>query len=285
MKGAAMKLEPSAVRLRFVPLDRLLLHEEDDPYRTKRLVLTLQHDGKLRNPPLVAEQDGYYIVLDGATRTTALREMGMRDVLVQIVDYYAEEVQLFSWNHVLAGLSHNRLLATLADVEGVTLQPVDADTACRRLGTRDILACLVMRNGAWFAVLADGAAEPTNEQRADLLCRFVGEYRGKTEVHRTVENDLLALIKEYPTLTGVIIFPTFSPAEVAHVALNGSKVPMGITRHIVAGRALGLNAPLEMLTDAQSLEAKNVWLEDLILQRLKVNKVRLYQEPVIVFDE
>jgi hypothetical protein len=142
-----------------------------------------------------------------------------------------------------------------------------------------------MRNGAWFAALADGAAEPTNQQRADLLRRFVAEYRGKTEVHRTVESDLRTLIEEYPTLTGVIIFPTFAPAEVAHIALNGSKVPMGITRHIVAGRALGLNVPLEMLTDAQSLEAKNAWLDDLILQRLKVNKVRLYQEPVIVFDE
>jgi hypothetical protein len=60
---------------------------------------------------------------------------------------------------------------------------------------------------------------------------------------------------------------------------------MGITRHVVAGRALGMDVPLEWLTDSQSLEAKNAWLNDLILQRLKANKVRLYQEPVFVFDE
>jgi hypothetical protein len=106
-----MKLEPSALQLRFVPLEALLLHEEDDPFRVKRLTLTLQREGKLRNPP------------------------------------------------------------------------------------------------------------------------------------------------------------------------------MGITRHMVAGRTQGLDVPLEMLTDSQSLEAKNAWLKELIAKRLQANKIRLYQEPVFVFDE
>ena len=87
-----MKLDAADIQLRFVPLDRLLLHEEDDPYRVKRLILSLQREGRLRNPPIVAENGGNYIVLDGATRTTALREMGLRDVVVQIVDYGAETV-------------------------------------------------------------------------------------------------------------------------------------------------------------------------------------------------
>jgi hypothetical protein len=276
-----MKLEPSAIQLRFVPLDRVLLHEEDDPYRVKRLALTLKREGKLRNPPLVAEQTGQYIVLDGATRTTALREMGYRDVLVQIVDYHAETVQVSAWHHVIAGLSHNRLLATLADVDGLTLQPVDADAACRMLGTREIAAAVVMRNGQWFAVLCEG----DHTQRATMLCRLVSEYRGKAEVHRTVELDLPLLIREYADLTAVIAFPAFSPDEICQITFSGAKVPMGITRHVVAGRALGLDIPLEILTDAQTLEAKNEWLQRTILERLKANKVRLYQEPVFVFDE
>src|SRR5574341_581272 len=193
-----MKLEPSAIQLRFVPLNRLLLHEEDDPYRVKRLALTLKTEGKLRNPPIVAEQADHYIVLDGATRTTALREMGYRDVLVQIVDYHADTIQVGAWHHVLVGLSHNQLLSTLADVEEVTLQTVDADSACRMLGTREIIACVVMRNGQWFAVLGDGDPQPDNNRRAALLCQLVAEYRGKAEVHRTVDVDLPALIGEYP---------------------------------------------------------------------------------------
>lgn len=280
-----MKLDASAIRLQFVPLDQLLLHEEDDPYRTKRLMVMLKHDGKLRNPPLVAEQDGHHIVLDGATRTTALREMAYRDALVQIVDYHGETVQVRAWHHVLAGAAHNRLLATLADVEGITLQSVDAEAACRLLGVGDILATIAMRNGQWFAVLCDDNPQPDIQQRADLLCRLVAEYRGKLEVHRTVELDLPPLIAEYPDLTAVVIFPVFKPAEISQIAFNGAKLPMGITRHVVAGRALGVDVPLEMLTADQPLESKNAWLNALILQRLKANKVRLYQEPVFVFDE
>ena len=276
-----MKLEPTAIKIRFVPLDRMWLHEEDDPYRVKRLILALQHDGRLRNPPIVAEHGEAYIVLDGATRTTALREMGYRDVLVQIVDYYADSLQLKAWHHVLAGLPQNRLLASLADVEGVTLQPVDAETADRMLATREIMACVVMPNGQQFAVLVEG----DNNRRATLLCQLVAEYRGKAEVHRTAEVDLPTLSVEYPELTAVLVFPSYSPDEIIEIAMHGAKVPMGITRHVVAGRALGLDVPLEMLTDAQSLDAKNAWLDDLIHKRLQGNKIRLYQEPVFVFDE
>ena len=276
-----MKLEPASIRLRFVALDRIRLHEEDDPYRAKRLIVSLQHDGKLRNPPIVAEHGGWYVVLDGATRTTALREMGYRDALVQIVDYYAETIQVKAWHHVLAGLSHNQFMASLAEVDCVTLQPVDSGSAEQLLADHEIAALLVMRNGMYFAVLCQGSLQ----KRAELLCELVAVYRGKTEVHRAVEVDLPTLIKEYPDLTAVIIFPTFSPRELLEIAVNGAKVPMGITRHLVGGRALGLDIPLEMFTDKQSLAEKNAWLEDLIARRLKANKVRLYQEPVFVFDE
>jgi len=279
-----MKLDPSSIQLRFVALDRMVLHEEDDPFRAKRMIISLNHDGKLRNPPLVVEHGDRYIVLDGATRTTALREMGYRDALVQIVDYYSGAIQVGVWHHVLAGLSHNQLLATLADVDGVTLQSMDADAACNMLGTHEIVACVVMRNGQWFGVLCDDSKADGNRQ-ADLLCRLVAEYRGKTEVHRVVELDIPALVKEYPQLTAVIAFPAFSPSQITQIAMNGSKVPMGITRHMVAGRALGMDVPLSMFTAAQSLEEKNVWLNDTILKRLQANKIRLYQEPVFVFDE
>ncbi|MBI5291781.1 MAG: hypothetical protein HY872_07890 [Chloroflexi bacterium] len=280
-----MKLVPAAIQLRFVPLASLLLHEEDDPYRAKRLILTLKHDGKLRNPPLVARHEDYYIVLDGATRTTALREMGYRDALVQIVDYHGEAVTVGAWHHVLAGLPPSHVLSSLANVDGVTLQSVDAQTADRMLASREISSCVVMRNGQQYAVLCDGGPQPDDNVRANLLCRMVAEYRGKTPVHRTVEEDLPTLIAEYPDLTAVIKFAAFSPDEICNIALNGAKVPMGITRHLVAGRVLGLDVPLDMLTDAQTLEAKNAWLEDQILKRLQANKVRLYQEPVFVFDE
>ena len=276
-----MKLEPSSIQLRFVPLEQMLLHEEDDPIRVKRLMHALRTYSKLRNPPILAEHEGCYIVLDGATRTTALSEMKCRDALVQVVDYYGEAIKVSTWHHVLVGMPQNYLLSCLADVDDITLQPVDPGTAKRMLDAREIACCVVMRNGQQFAVLCTD----NNVERARLLCELVAVYRGKAEVHRTVEVDLPTLIEEYSELSAVIVFPPFSPDEIIQVAMNGAKMPMGITRHLVSGRALGLDVPLDMLGDAQALESKNEWLREQIGKRLQTNKIRLYQEPVFIFDE
>ena len=274
-------LEPSEIRLRFVPLEKLLPHEEDDPYRVKRIVDAITRDGFLRNPPVVAEYESRYVVLDGATRVSALTSMRYRDILVQIVDYDTETVDLSVWNHVVVGMSPDELLSNIADIDGFTIQRVDDTTALNRLGARDIEACVIMRNGSQFAVLCEGDVC----DKADLLCQLVSVYRGKADVHRTAAINVPLLIKEYPNLSAVVAFPVYSPQDVVKIALNGSKIPMGVTRHLIAGRALGLNIPLEKFNDSLSLEEKNKWLDETVSQRLQANKIRLYQEPVFVFDE
>ena len=274
-------LEISELRLSFVPLEKLLPHEEDDPVRVKRIVSSLSRDGFLRNPPIVAEYQSRYVVLDGATRVSALISMGFRDVLAQIVDYSQETVDLNVWHHVIVGLSPDQLLVNLADVDGLTIQRIDATTVRQLLDARNIEACIIMRNGTQFAVLCEGDIC----DKADLLCRLVSVYRGKAEVHRTTHFDLPPLIKQYPYLSAVVAFPVFLPSDVIQIAFNGGKIPMGVTRHLIPGRALGLNIPLEKMGDTPSLEEKNAWLDDLVRQRIRMNKVRLYPEPVFVFDE
>jgi len=274
-------LEISELRLSFVALEKLLPHEEDDPVRVKRIVSALSRDGFLRNPPIVAEYQSRYVVLDGATRVSALISMGFRDVLAQIVDYSQETVDLNVWHHVIVGLSPDQLLVNLADVDGLTIQRIDATTVRQLLDARNIEACIIMRNGTQFAVLCEGDIC----DKADLLCRLVSVYRGKAEVHRTTHFDLPPLIKQFPYLSAVVAFPVFLPSDVIQIAFNGGKIPMGVTRHLISGRALGLNIPLEKLGDSSSLEEKNSWLDDLIRQRIRTNKIRLYPEPVFVFDE
>ena len=43
--------------------------------------------------------------------------------------------------------------------------------------------------------------------------------------------------------------------------------------------------PLEVSTRDDTQEDKNAWLEQQIRMRLHANKIRLYQEPVFVFDD
>ncbi|MBI3535945.1 MAG: ParB N-terminal domain-containing protein, partial [Chloroflexi bacterium] len=87
--------------LRIVSLNDVVLHEQIENKRVEKLIERLKQDRLLKNPPIVSEFQDKYIVLDGASRTTALRQMNCRDVVVQIVDYTAPGIVLETWNHML----------------------------------------------------------------------------------------------------------------------------------------------------------------------------------------
>ena len=71
--------------LKVVPLEKVVLHEKTDPRRVEKLAQRLAADGRLSNPPMVVATDGKYVVLDGATRITALKQMEYPHTVVQVV--------------------------------------------------------------------------------------------------------------------------------------------------------------------------------------------------------
>ncbi len=277
-------LTPSNLQLRIVPVHALQLHEEDDPRRVKQLMKYLVRDGKLKNPIIVAEltdRPGKFVVLDGATRTSALEKLEVSTALVQVVDYLSPNIELKVWHHVISGFPPHRILSGLSSMHDLKVRPTDSNFNVPDLGSMRILACLTLREESKFVVLIEGDVY----ELAMRLCDMVSIYRGKAVVHRSAEVNLVNLIEEYPDMTTVVSFPQFTPAEIMQIASNGNKVPMGITRHLITGRALGLCAPLELLRSEESLEAKNQWLAQQIRHRLHGNKIRLYQEPVFIFDD
>src|SRR5437764_12776107 len=80
-------MEASELNLSIVSLQNVLLHEEIETKRVNKLVERLRTDRILKNPPMVAEvrDNGTprYVVLDGASRSSALRVLNVRDMLVQ----------------------------------------------------------------------------------------------------------------------------------------------------------------------------------------------------------
>ena len=99
--------------LRVLPMDALLLHEQADKKRVARLETRLHKDGYLKNPPIVAPIPGTerYVVLDGANRTSAVRRIGCPHLLVQVVDYNSNSVQLLTWHHLITGRGPDTFLA------------------------------------------------------------------------------------------------------------------------------------------------------------------------------
>ena len=113
------------VVLRIVHSKDLIGHEEVDPTRVEGLLRRLQSDGVLKNPPVVARAGSQHVVLDGVTRVAALRKMGIRDVLVQIVDYDGPRIDLDSWCHVIVGMRGKELLTAVRSHGGLEVQYTD----------------------------------------------------------------------------------------------------------------------------------------------------------------
>lgn len=268
--------------LRFASLNDVLLHEQVEARRVERLITQLKTDWLLKNPPVVTQYDGKYILLDGATRVTALKRIHCRDVVVQVVDYAMPGLVLETWNHMLLDLPAGELLDALARIPGVQVQATSADGAEQALTDRASFATIVQADGRVFSLVADSARL---ERQAELLNEVVGAYEGRGEMYRVAYTDLERLLAEHGRLTALVVFPRFRPEEIRRVALDRTKLPMGITRHIIPGRVLHINIPLGILDRDQPLETKNAWLDNWMKEKMIERHVRYYQEPVFLFDE
>jgi hypothetical protein len=282
---AMTRLKTDVPRLLFVPADALLLHEDVDVRRVEPLVERLQTDGVLKNPPVAAPvaakgsagYDGHrYVILDGANRTTALWKLGAPHHLVQVVDYH--EVELDTWGHLVTGISQEMFTQSLAKAR-LNLDLSTRQDARERLARREIAASIATPGGEVHALT--GRAPETQALR-----RLTSVYNGRSIIHRVTTDNLAELLPYHDDLTALIRFPRYTRDEILYLASSGHKLPTGITRHVIPGRALRVNLPLSVLMDeGRTTEGKNEWLHSWIAHKLAGREIRYYQEATFLFDE
>jgi len=268
--------------LRVVETSRLVLHEEVDAARVGRLSQALQRDGMLRNPPIAAAlADGRAMVLDGANRVTALAALGVPHAVVQLVEYEGPEVTLGTWRHYVrepGGRRGSPLRARAAELPNSWAVPVAAD-GDGQLATGGAGATVVDRHGG---VLVGGGA--TLPEVAALLRRLVRLYRDEADFYRVDSGDLAALEAEYGP-GSLVVFPRFSKDTVRQLAVGAERLPAGITRHLIHGRALRLNTPLAWLAAPDASASKQTQLDATLQRRYLDHGVRYYSESTFLFDE
>lgn len=260
--------------LRIVAKEDVLLHEQTDPQRVERLVQALRNDAFLRNPPVVAEAGGRYVVLDGATRTTALSVLDCRHLVVQVVPY-STHVKLEAWYHLLPMPTAKEVIKGLGGPKGA----VGLDTARRALDERSAVAAVVVNEDEAYLL------SPSADDANTALRKLVHSYGNFGEVHRIVHSDLQSVVRSEESVGAVVLFPPWKPEEIIRAATQNDLLPAGITRHIIPGRALNINVSLDILQLDATMDAKSEWLERWLTQKIMAKKVRFYHESVFVFDD
>jgi hypothetical protein len=265
--------------LRIVPLNSVFLHENVDPRRVERLAKRLEADDLLVNPPIVIEAGDRYVVLDGATRTTALKQLGYQHTVVQLVSP-DEDLRLRTWYHTVRGADPTQLIKRIDDLPEIVMVEHESPKALGAVLARKRLCYLHTVEYRIFLVRAASGVDDL-----EALNQVTKTYIDTSDLTRTLTTDMNTLRQEYPDLTALVVFPQYTVEQVLQIARNSQLLPSGITRFIIPGRVLRLNVELDYLKSDRSLDEKNTWLDQLVAKKLLKGRVRYYQEPVYLLDE
>jgi hypothetical protein len=239
----------SSADLRILPITKIIPHEGYDPCRVRRLVRSFQMTNILFEPLIVTEHHGSFILLDGATRTQAFKELSISQAAVQVVRYRKPDVQLQTWNHVILDIPTSALLSELEAKPGFSTEP-SFEFPNAALDLDGAVAQIITPSGECFRVINSNPGLGI----AWVLNQIVDIYRGSARVYRSTQLNQQLLRESYPGFYTAIKFPRFHPSDVIEGAVSGDHFPMGITRHIIAERVKNLNLPLNILRGRCSSE-------------------------------
>ncbi len=271
--------------LKIIAADHVIVHEQHDAQRSGPLVASLEASGILRNPPIVAPLDDgskRYMVLDGANRTTALQQMGFEHTLVQVVKPDSPGLDMKTWNHVIWTMPPEELMARLRAIPHLQFEQIEEKEGLRKLLNNHVLIWVQLPDER---VYVGTTPEADLFEQIKTLGAIVDTYVNAAKMDRTKVRQISAVKDLYTDLTGLLVFPPIEVPQVLEVCSAGDLFPAGVTRFIVAPRALRVNYSLADLAADISLEEKNTKLDQWVKERVAGKGVRFYLEPTVLFDE
>jgi L-serine kinase (ATP) / ParB family transcriptional regulator, heme-responsive regulator len=253
-------LIPSLNDLRLVELERLILHEAHDENRLASLRVRIDAEGEQRNPVIVSSQGDCCLVLDGAHRVRALKDLGCWLVLAQFVE---PPERAESWAHLLDGVG-------LDMVRGVEEIEVSERYTGPPLAEVEIA-------GGKKIYLRSREEGLLAEVRA--LWALQSLYPEGVVVRRIEPNGRLGLAEG----EAMVRYRPFTPGELVEIVRSGAVLPAGITRFHVRERVLDVRYPLEKLHDGDA-PSRNAELKAFVKRLWEENRIRYYEEPVVLFE-
>lgn len=282
----AMKPLEGVPHLELVPTDCIRFHENPERKRTLRLVERMRDEATLRNPPIVAELgSGQWMLLDGANRVSAFQELGWSHVPVQVIDYGDPDVQLKGWHHLLLEGKALDLHAAYAALPGMRVERLADGDLERSLELRELYAVLVDdATTAWGVYPGDGIVRLVPWMEA--LAKVVAAYEGRSPLERIKLADYENLPDVFRTVEHqLVLFPALSKPELMGLVRDGVRIPTGISRHLIPGRALGLHLPLSFLTAMADERAKQRHFHEFVDGLEMAGRIRYYEESVFIMNE
>ena len=82
-----------------------------------------------------------------------------------------------------------------------------------------------------------------------------------------------------------MLVPTLSKVELMQLVHDRIMIPTGFTRHIIPGRALGLNLDLAFLTELPTAAEKMRHFQEVVDDLEMKGRIRFYEESAYIMNE
>lgn len=290
--GEVLKVEKIFKSIKIVPLNNILVHEQTVKKWARHLAYYMADTGIQKNPIVVCKINKKYIVLDGMHRVEAMKFLKCRDIMVYIVDYFNDNVELHNWYAIAFGkIKIEKLIKEVNNNK--YKNELDITKLKKRLNlnelikTRKILVALRDKEENIYII------SPKKEIDSNAYINIT------TSLIETIESAIDAMecrLVYVPDTTGendfkissgsILIYrPLYKKEEIINWTLAGNTFPRKSTRHIIPGRPLRVDINITLLKENIDLKTKNKLLKAHLLWCFESNKMRFYPEPVYVFSD
>lgn len=268
--------------LELLKLSEIKLHEATENIRLRNIYNRISKSKYLMNPVIAGRQDNDLILLDGANRYGSLEEIGCRLILAQVLNYRDRSLKLDKWNHLVYDFHLDRLI-TFSQKNNIDFKKVS-----------HLQGSEILRNKFHYLMASD--IYDDHNIILKLSANFdemIKQLDGITKLYfrhfqfdRSECDIKLSDLKKFTRRKGTLIeFPYFQKHHIVSIANNGYRLPAGISRHRIVNRVLHVKYEIKKLYSDRNIVQKQNELKQLLTDKIDKNKVRQYQESVIVFDE
>jgi hypothetical protein len=230
----AITNERSNLDIAILDVSSLHLHEQIIPKLLENLVYSISADGCLKDPIIVDKES--LVVLDGVHRVIALQKLGIKRILVCLVDYNSPNIKVYSWCRAISGTSSIGLILSEVELAGITSRKV-RECGESLVGNSPTVAALRFRHQTFVLNPPFKSLKEAFNTIQRLEERLKSE--GLLVKHQT-EQDALHDLQE-GQIVAVLMPPVVSKSEIISTALSGEPFVYKATRHVIPFRPLRVN--------------------------------------------
>lgn len=267
-------------KLKIVPIKSLVTYEDYDPVRTEKIVDNIVKSSHFINPIIIGTigQKNKFLVIDGANRLQAMKNLGAKYISAQVVDYLnPEEIELRANEHYLdvSGKEfldlirrNNIKVRRLGNIKN--LKPINFLNDGKNL-------CIIYLEKEVYFVPAQGSLK----NDLGVLNQLIRSYKGRTLIKRKSE------VGNLVGHAGVVLkFKSFSPSDIVEAALKRLRFESGITWHLISNHIIHFKLPSRVLISGLGSEKlMAAYLKKTIKEKTNNLSIRRYLSNVYICDE